>query len=341
MLYRPRQTARILGTGSYLPGEPLSNAEFIARTGLKLTPEWIERHSGIRSRHWADPAITTSDLATEAARAALAEAGLAADVLDRVILATISGDWPTPATACAVQAKLGARCPSFDVNSACAGFLFALDLALRGIDTGLSRVMVMGAELRSRWVNPMDRRTAPLFGDGAGAALLAPADHADEGFVGIHLETEGDVDQLVTVPAGGAVAPPTLETVEAGAHFITIRDPAELTRRGVDAFVGLIERACEEMGVAVTDLDLVIPHQANLVMLDRIFERLGVPAAKRVVTIPETGNTVAASVAIALDAARRTPLWRPGALVALASLGGGYSGGVAFYRIPATSEEPA
>ncbi len=341
MLYRPRQTARILGTGSFLPGQPIDNAAFIARTGLKLTPEWIERHSGIRSRYWADPDLTTSDLAARASEAALSEAGLSADSLDRMILATISGDWPTPATACAVQAKIGAGCPAFDVNSACAGFLFALDQALRGIDTGLERVLVMGAELRSRWVNPRDRRTAPLFGDGAGAAILAPAAHPDEGFIGIYLETEGAVEQLVTVPAGGALLPTSAETVAAGEHFITIRDPAELTRRGVDAFVTLIRKACDGIGLGVDDLDLVIPHQANLVMLDRIFDRLGVPASKRVVTIAETGNTVAASVAIALDRARRMPLWRPGALVALASLGGGYSGGVAFYRIPADPEVTA
>lgn len=338
MFYRPRQTARILGTGSFLPGEPLDNAAFIARTGLKLTPEWIERHTGIRSRYWADAELTTSDLAAEAARQALADARLAAPELDRMILATISGDWPTPATACAVQAKIGARCPALDLNSACAGFLFALEHALRGIDTGMDRVLVMGAELRSRWVNPRDRRTAPLFGDGAGAAVLAPAKSPDEGFIGIHLETEGEVEQLVTVPAGGAMAPPTEQTVAAGGHFITIRDPAELTRRGVDGFVTLIEKACDRMGVGIPELDLVIPHQANLIMLDRIFDRLGVPSSKRVVTLPETGNTVAASVAIALDRARQTALWRPGALVALASLGGGYSGGVAFYRIPAAEE---
>lgn len=338
MLYRPRQTARLLGTGSFLPGEPLTNEALIARTGLRLTPEWIERHTGVRSRHWADPEFATSDLAASASRAALADAALAPTDLDRMILATISGDWPTPATACVVQAKLGATCPAMDLNSACAGFLFALDHAMRGVDTGLQRVLVMGAEMRSRFINPQDRRTAPLFGDGAGAAILGPASRPDEGFVGIMLQTEGDVHQMVTVPAGGTVEPASAETVAQGRHYIVIRDAAELTSRGVQAMVDLIRRACAEMGVGLDELDMVIPHQANLVMLDRIFEILGLPQSRRVVTLPETGNTVAASIAIALERARGLPAWRPGALIALATLGGGYSGGVAFYRVPA--DEP-
>ncbi len=336
MFFKPRQPATLLGTGSFLPGPALDNAALIARTGLKLTPEWIERHTGIRARHWAEPGITTADVASRAAREALSAAGCEATDLQLLVLATISGDWPTPATACAVQAHIGATCPAYDLNSACAGFLFALDHAMRATDTGLTRSMILGAELRSRFVNTRDRRTAPIFGDGAGAAILGPSARPDEGFLGILLETEGALEQMVTVPAGGAAEPPTAETVAAGRHFITIRDAAELTRRGVDAMCQLIDRACAGMQVSLDDLDLVIPHQANQVMLDRIFERLGVPVEKRMVTIGETGNTVAASIPIALDRARRTsPRWRPGALVALATLGGGYSGGVAFYRIPA------
>lgn len=335
MFFRPRQPARILGTGSHLPGPALDNAGLIARTGLKLTPEWIERHTGIRARHWAEPGITTAEVAAAAAGAALADAGATPRDMDLMVLATISGDWPTPATACAVQARIGAVCPAYDLNSACAGFLFALEHAMRGAETGLARTLILGAELRSRFVNVRDRRTAPIFGDGAGAAVLGLSERPDEGFLGILLETEGAQEQLVTVPAGGVAEPPTAETVAAGRHYITIRDAAELTRRGVDAMCELVQRACGEMGLALDDVDLVIPHQANQVMLDRIFDRLGVPSEKRLVTIGETGNTVAASIPIALDRARRTsPRWRPGALVALATLGGGYSGGVAYYRVP-------
>lgn len=335
MWYRPRQPAILRGTGVELPGEPIDNAALIARTGLRLTPDWIERHTGVRARHWAPAGIDTSDVAAAAARRALAEAGLEASAVERIVLATISGDRPTPATACAVQAKIGARCPAFDLNSACAGFLFALDAGMRAIDTGHASALVIGAELRSRFLNFADRRTAPLFGDGAGAAVLAPASRPDEGFIGIRLETEGALEHLVAVPAGGAAEPATAETVAAGRHFITISNPGELTRRGVSAMVELLERAVADLGVSVHELDLVVPHQANMVMLARIFEQLGVPEERRVVTIPETGNTVAASIAIALDRARRSPRWRPGALVALATLGGGYAGGVAFYRVPA------
>lgn len=334
MLYRPRTPARLLATGACLPGEPLDNQALIDRTGLKLTPEWISRHTGVHTRHWAPEGLTTSDLAAEAARAALEAAGVPAEELGRLVLATISGDWPTPATACAVQAKLGARCPAFDVNSACAGFLFALDDALRAIDTGVPAVMAIGAEMRSRFINVRDRRTAPLFADGAGAALLAPG-RPGEGFLGIMLLTAGEGAQLVTVPAGGAVEPASAESVAAGRHAIVIHDPAELTRRGVQAMIDLVELACAEIGVTVADLDLVIPHQANGVMLERVFAALDVPEAKRVVTVGETGNIVAASIPVALHRARQLPAWRPGALVALATLGGGYSGGVAFYRVPA------
>lgn len=341
MFYRPRRPARILGTGSFLPGPALDNAALIASTGLRLTPDWIERHTGIRSRHWAGPGVTTAEVAAQAARNALEDAGIVAGDLDLLVLATISGDWPTPATACAVQARIGASCPAYDLNSACAGFLFALEHAMRGADTGLGRTMILGAELRSRFVNVRDRRTAPIFGDGAGAAVLGLAERADEGFLGILLETEGALEQLVSVPAGGAAEPATARTVAAGRHYITIRDAAELTRRGVDAMCDLVTRACGAMGLAPEDLDLVIPHQANQVMLDRIFDRLGVPADRRMVTVGETGNTVAASIPIALDRARRSsPRWRPGAMVALATLGGGYSGGVAFYRVPAEAEAP-
>lgn len=333
MLYRPRTPARLLGTGAFLPGAAIDNAALIARTGLRLTPEWIERHTGVRSRHWADAGLVTSDLAAEAARAALADAAAAPADLDRMVLATISGDWPTPATACAVQAKLGARCPAFDVNSACAGFLFALDDAARAIDTGVDRVMVLGAEMRSRFLDLGDRRTAPLFADGAGAALLGPAEPGT-GFVALMLLTEGSGAQLVTVPAGGSAEPASAETVAGRRHAIKIHDPAELTRRGVAAMIDLIAQACAALGVGVDDLDLVIPHQANGVMLHRVFETLGVPEHRRVITVGETGNVVAASIPIALEKARRSPAWRPGALVALATLGGGYSGGVAFYRVP-------
>lgn len=341
VFFQPRQPARILGTGSYLPGPTIDNASLIARTGLKLTPEWIERHTGIRARHWAEPGITTTDVAAIAARMALESAGCSARDMELLVLATISGDWPTPATACAVQARIGAVCPAYDLNSACAGFLFALEHAMRGFDTGLGHALIMGAELRSRFINMHDRRTAPIFGDGAGAAILGMAQRPAEGFLGILLETEGAEEQLVTVPAGGVAEPPTADTVAAGRHYITIRDAAELTRRGVDAMCDLVAKACNVMRVALGDIDLVIPHQANQLMLDRIFDRLGVPASRRLVTIGETGNTVAASIPIALDRARRTsPCWRPGALVALATLGGGYSGGVAFYRIPETETTP-
>ncbi|MBM3267959.1 MAG: ketoacyl-ACP synthase III [Candidatus Sericytochromatia bacterium] len=334
-LYRPLRPARLLGTGAHLPGPPLSNADLIARTGLRLTPDWIVRHTGIRTRHWADPAVTTAEIAAAAAREALAASGVAAVDLARIWLATISGDWPTPATACAIQARLGARCPALDLNSACAGFLFAIEHAMRGVDTGLSPTLAIGAELRSRFVNPRDRRTAPIFGDGAGAVVLGPASRPDEGFVAILLETEGAQEQLVLVPAGGSAEPASAESVAAGRHCIVIRDPAELTRRGVDAMVALVDRACGAFGVRPGDVDLLIPHQANGVMLERIVERLSIPPERCLLTVADTGNTVGASLAIALHRAQASPRWRPGALIALATLGGGYSGGVAFYRVPA------
>ncbi|MEL6714223.1 MAG: ketoacyl-ACP synthase III [Planctomycetota bacterium] len=253
----------------------LDNRALIDRFGLDVDEAWIESRTGIRERHWMAPDQTTSDMAAEAGRAVLESAGVEPDALDRIVLATISPDRVSPATAVEVAAKLGARCPAYDVSAACAGFVYALDAARGAIACGEERVLVLAADARSRFVDTRDRRGAVLFADGAAGALVVPGDGPGR-IVSVQLGAEGGGGLGAWIPAGGAARPATHETVEAGEHFVHVdafRPVFErfkrLTREGV---AGALRRA----GVALGDVDVFITHQGNAFLVDEIVADLGV-----------------------------------------------------------------
>lgn len=326
----PERYVRLAGLGAYTPKELLTNAELVERFDLGVDAAWIEKHTGIQSRHWLSDDQTTSDLAVEAARVALARAGLQASELDRIILATISPDHVSPATATILARKLGARCAAFDVSAACAGFLYGLDLGAAAIRGGEERVLVVAAEARSRFIDKHDHRACVLFADGAAAAVLQPSDAP--GLLGVCLGAEGRERMGAHVPAGGALLPTSLETVSRGLHFLHVDGKQEI----FDLFVDYTREACE----AVLDraqlswdaVDLFITHQGNARMVEYTLEALGLDPKRAVNNIAQHGNTSGASVPIALVEAWEAGRLEPGQTALLTSVGAGYTFGAALYR---------
>ncbi|ADI04499.1 3-oxoacyl-(acyl-carrier-protein) synthase 3 [Streptomyces bingchenggensis BCW-1] len=327
----------VLGTGSYLPAETVSNSLVAERAGV--TDEWIVRKTGIRSRRYAAETEATSDLAVAAAESALRAAGIAAEQLSWVVVATSTPDHPQPATACLVQYRLGAhRAAAFDVNSVCSGFVFALETAARLLSpsrvpgpgpmpTAPGYALVIGADVYSRIIDRADRRTAVLFGDGAGAVVLGPV-RPGRGLIGSRLTSHGDQHDLIHVEAGGSRLPASEKTLADGAHWFKMRG------RAVSEFVArelpqAVRALLSTYGVDPARVDHFIPHQANGVMLRDAFPRLGLDRAKLHLTVDEHGNTSAASIPLALDTVCRAGAFRDGELLLLAGFGGGMSVGSA------------
>jgi 3-oxoacyl-(acyl-carrier-protein) synthase III len=323
----------IIGSGGYLPDNVVSNAIVAARAGV--TEEWIVRKAGIHSRRYAADHEATSDLAAQAAEEALAAAGVTADQLGWVVVATSTPDHPQPPTACLVQDRIGAvRAAAFDVNAVCAGFVFALTTVSGLLSLDLAAPpgygLVIGADVYSRIIDRGERRSAVLFGDGAGAVVLGQV-APGRGIVATHLATRGDRHDLIRVPAGGSRLPASEKTVADGMHWFemdghAVREfvLAELPRTVAE----LLDRA----GVGPDLVDHFIPHQANGVMLEQAFPQLGLSRARMHLTVGEQGNTSAASVPLALDAAWRGGALRDGELVLLAGFGGGMELGTVLMR---------
>lgn len=326
----------IAATGAYLPERVVTNETLVAECGLPVSPRWIERHTGIKERRFAGPDEHTSDLAAACGREVLSRAGVDAGAVDRLILATVSADWPTPATACVVQHAIGASCPAFDVTSACAGFLVALDLGIRCVRTGDAAVLVLASEVRSRFVDMSDPRVAPLFSDGAGGVLLVPA-KPGSGFLSCELASDGAGAEKVYVPAGGARRPASAETVAANEHTIRMLDGRGVFEQAVTGMAAIAERALAAAGLTIDQIDVVVPHQANRLIIEAGMKALGVPLEKAVVTIDRIGNCTAATVPITLHEAVTSGRLRPGQTALLIAVGGGYTAGAAVYRVP---EEP-
>ncbi|MEV3994009.1 beta-ketoacyl-ACP synthase III [Streptomyces sp. NPDC049837] len=324
----------ILGTGSYLPEQVVSNDTVAARAGV--TAEWIERKTGIRERRYAADHEAASDLATEAAVRALADAGAEPDDLAWIVVATSTPDHPQPATAAFVQHRIGARrAAAFDVNAVCAGFVAALHtgaqlLAAPG-PAGERRLgLVIGTEVYSRIIDPSDRRTAPLFGDGAGAVVLGPV-REGRGFVGTGMRTDGHLHGLIGVTAGGSRQPASEKSVLRGDHFFRMRgrDVRDFVERELP---GAVAGTLSAFGMTAGDVDHFIPHQANGEMLRSVAARLGLDAARTHLPVDRHGNTGAASIPLALDHARQGGEPRDGDLVLLAGFGGGMTLGTTLLR---------
>lgn len=318
--------AVITGTGSALPIRRVSNAE-LAET-VDTSDEWIVERTGIRFRYIAGPDETTGTLAADAARAALTKAGKAAADVDLIVLATATPDQTFPATATKVQAMLGVDdCVAFDVAAVCSGFLYAIQVADSLIKTGGANcALVIGAETFSRILDWEDRTTCVLFGDGAGAVVLEARDVAEDGpgILASRLHADGRHNELLYVDGG----PSTTGTV--GKVRMKGR---EVFRHAVTNLASVMDESLVAAGLVADDVDWVVPHQANARILDATARKLGLPAEKVVVTVDQHANTSAASVPLALDTAVRDGRIKPGQIVVLEAMGGGFTWGAAVVRI--------
>ncbi|EYF05179.1 3-oxoacyl-[acyl-carrier-protein] synthase, KASIII [Chondromyces apiculatus DSM 436] len=323
---------RILGTGRYLPEEVVGNEVLAQR--LDTTDVWIQEHTGIERRHVAAKGQVTSDMAAAASRAALEAAGLTPADLDMIIVATTSGDSPMPATAVNVQQKIGADLiPSFDLAASFAGFLYALTVADQFISAGTyGTILVVGADMMTRLVNPDDRATAPLFGDGAGAVVLGPAQSDGRGILSARIHADGALGDLLKVPAGGSAEPLSAEALAANRHRLQMKG-RELFQVSVKHLTSYSMQALKAAGLTSAELDWVIPHQANRNIVNLISQRLGYPRHKFVEDLAETGNTGAASIPIALDGAVRDGRVQRGQTVLMCALGAGVTWGAAMVRM--------
>ncbi len=319
MVSKPK--TMILGTGRAVPEKILTNADL--EKLVDTSDEWIVARTGIRQRHVAEPGAALSDLVTEAANKALEDAGLKAEQIDLIVLGTVTGDMKFPSTACLVQEKLGAKnAVAFDISAACAGFLYGLQVAEGMMATaGYKHALVIGGEILTSMVDWQDRDTCVLFGDGAGAVVLGPSD-SERGLLQTCLGSNGEHAGLLYNPGGGCVNPPNAETVAANLYAIRM-EGKEVFRHAVTAMTSVLNRALEQQGLSGGDLDLLIPHQANLRIIEAVAKRFKVPMDKVYVNVDRFGNTSAASIPIALDELRRSGELQPGTLVGMVSFGAG------------------
>jgi len=317
--------SRIVGTGSFVPGAPVSNDDLVAR-GIDTSDEWVSERTGIRSRHLAGEGVSTHGMAAEAAKQALDMAGLKPADIDLVIVATTTPEMIFPSTACLVQNALGIPPggAAFDVQAVCSGFVYALTIADKFIRSGSHRrVLVVGAEKLSRILDWNDRTTCVLFGDGAGAVILA----ADEnpGVLATAMHADGSQTDILSV--NGQVASGSV----IGCPFIRM-DGQAVFKYAVRVLTEVAQEVLEQAALSVEQLDWLIPHQANIRIMQATAKRLGVPTERVVVTVDRHGNTSAASVPMALDVAVRDGRIKPGQTVLLEGVGGGFTWGAVLLR---------
>ncbi len=324
--------SRIVATGSCLPARRVSNddlAAMLAAKGLETSDEWIVSRSGISARHFADEGVLSSDLAVTAAQNALQMAGLAPDDVDLIILATSTPDFlgGFPSTACVVQRKLGItnHCGALDVQAVCSGFVYAMSAADSFIKSGMhKRVLVIGAEVFSRILDFNDRTTCVLFGDGAGAVILEASD--DPGILATRLHADGRHTDILCVPGtvnAGAVT---------GSAFLTM-DGQAVFKLAVSVLEKVANEALDAAGMQSSQIDWLIPHQANIRIMQGTAKKLGLPLGKMVVTVDQHGNTSAASIPLALDVAVRDGRIQRGQTVMMEGVGGGFTWGAVLARI--------
>jgi 3-oxoacyl-[acyl-carrier-protein] synthase-3 len=316
--------SRIVGTGSYLPLRVVTNDELARR--MDTSDEWIRSRTGIRQRHIAEPSQTSSDLGAEASRAALAAARVSAEEIDLIIVATATPDYIFPSTACIMQAKLGVKgCAAFDIQAVCSGFVYALAIADKLIRSGQYRcALIVGSEVYSRILDWNDRGTAVLFGDGAGAVVLK-AD-SEPGILGSVLHADGSHANILSVPGnvcGGRIV---------GSPFVQM-DGQAVFKFAVKVLDEAARETLSQCGLTVADIDWLIPHQANVRILEATAKKLGLDRSKLVVTVDQHANTSAASVPLALDVAIRDGRIKPGQKVMLQGVGGGFTWGAALVEM--------
>jgi 3-oxoacyl-[acyl-carrier-protein] synthase III len=320
---------RISGVGSALPSRVVPNSYF---EGLvETTDEWIATRTGIRSRHFAAEGETTASLGADAAARALESAGLGPEGVDLLVVGTVTPDRPMPSAAAYVQARLGMHCAAFDLNAACAGFVYGVSIATAQIQAGAAeRVLVIGSETLSRVLDLHDRTTCVLFGDGAGAAVLEPSDEA--GIIASSLYLDGTATELLSIPAGGSLEPASADTVRNHQHVIRMTDGKAVFRRAVIGMAEACASLLEKSGVTPEEVTTVIPHQANARIMTAVADRLSIPREKLFMDIAEVGNTSAASIPIAMDRAWRSGRLSPGDVVLTTAFGAGLAWGANLLR---------
>jgi 3-oxoacyl-[acyl-carrier-protein] synthase-3 len=316
---------QVLGVGSFVPARIVRNEDLAS---LGCDAEWIEQRTGIRERRQAEPSVATSDLAYEAALKCLDHAGVAAKDIDLIVIATMSGDSPTPSTACRLQRLLGCRAAAFDVSAACAGFMYALVTGMQYVKTGNARrVLVVGSDVMSRTVDPADKKTYPLFGDGAGAVLLG-AGNADQGLVAYTLGADGTGAELLQVPGGGSREPLTAESLKAGRQYMSMDGRAVFKWA-----VRLVADSCREVlghaGLTTSDVTWLVLHQANKRILEAAATDLGVTPDRVIMNLDRYGNTSAGSIPLVLDELRQQNRLRRGDHVLF---GAGLAWGTGLFR---------
>jgi 3-oxoacyl-[acyl-carrier-protein] synthase-3 len=318
-----RPIARIAGTGRYVPARIVTNEDF-AKV-LDTTDQWIRERSGIVERHVAADHETIAFMATEAARCALSAAGLEVEAIDAIVTATASWDRLLPSQACDIQAALGAKnAAAFDVGAACSGFLYAASVGEGLIAMGHARtVLVIGGERLTRIMDAQDRSTAILFGDGVGVAVLRPAED-QRGILSSYLKSDGTLGDLLYRQGGGSLHPPSPEMLADRSYFIRMSG-REVFKWAVRSMADACDHALAQAGLTGADVDVLIPHQANVRIIEATARHANIPMSKVYVNVDRYGNTSAASIPMALDEAVRTGVVQPGMCVLLVAFGGGFT----------------
>ena len=326
----PTPRAAISAVASYVPERILTNADLARR--LETSDEWITSRTGIRERRIGAPGETTSMMAAEAVRRLMGKRGLGPDDIDALIVATVTPDMLFPATACLIQDQLGlTRVWGFDLSAACSGFLYALTVGAQLVATGAhQRVVVVGADLMSSIIDPLDRTTAVLFGDGAGAVLLERAEPG-YGILDFYHRVDGSGGHDLMMPAGGSLLPPSIATVTARQHFLK-QNGRVVFKFAVTQMVESVNLLLQRNGLTAADIALVVPHQANQRILDAVAERLAVPHERVASVLARFGNTTGATLPLALYAAMEEGKIRRGDLVIFTAVGAGFTAGATLAR---------
>jgi 3-oxoacyl-[acyl-carrier-protein] synthase-3 len=326
-----RIAAKITAVAGYVPPRVMTNRDLEKITDT--TDEWIRTRTGIIERHYADPGVATSHLGTEAARKLLAERGVSPDEIEMIVLATVTPDMLFPATACLIQERLGAsKAWGFDLSAACSGFVYALTVGAQFVGAGShKKVLVIGSDVMTSILDFKDRATCVLFGDGAGAVLVEPAESDSEGIVDFVNDVDGSGGCHLYMPAGGSLHPSSHETVEKRMHYVH-QEGQQVFKYAVRRMSELAVEILRRNGFTSRDLALVVPHQANLRIIRAMQERLGVDDSKILINIDHFGNTTAATIPLGLMDALEQRRLRKGDLVLLISVGAGYTTGAMLLR---------
>jgi len=322
---------KISALGTYVPPRLLTNADL--EKMVETSDQWITERTGIRERHVVDKGVATSDLAVEAAKKALAHRGIEASDLDAILVGTVTPDMFFPSTACLVQHKLGAKGVwGFDLSAACSAFLYALQTGTQFVATGAhKRVMVIGSDVMSSIIDYTDRATCIIFGDGAGAVILEPADNDSFGMIDFIHEVDGSGGCSLYMPGGGSLNPSTHETVDQKMHYVH-QDGQAVFKFAVRKQTELCEKILERNGIKASDIDVFIAHQANKRIINATADRLGLRPESVVINIDRYGNTTAGTIPLAMDTARQEGKLKKGDLVLLASVGAGFTVGATLLR---------